>query len=74
MLVKFTASWCKNCAAMERGALADPEVRDALRDEVVAVTFPAEDPTEPRLAALLKAWGIPGFPALVLLDPVSERK
>ena len=74
VLVKFTASWCKNCAAMERGALADPRVRRALKDDVVAVTFPAEDPPEPRIAAMLKAWGVPGFPALVLLEPVTSQK
>ena len=74
VLVKFTASWCKNCAAMEHGALADPRVKQALHDEVVAVTFPAEDPSEPRIAALLKAWDVPGFPALVLLEPVTAQK
>ena len=74
ILVKFTASWCKNCAVMERGALADPRVKQALEDEVVAVTFPVADPPEPRIAAMLKAWGVPGFPALVLLEPVTSQK
>ena len=74
VLVKFTASWCKNCAAMERGALADSRVKKVLNDEFITVTFPAEDPREPRIAALLKAWEIPGFPAFVILQPVNPQK
>ncbi len=74
ILVKFTASWCGNCAAMERGALNDRRVKKVLTDEFITVTFPAEDPREPKIAALLKAWDIPGFPAFVILEPVTSQK
>lgn len=66
MLVKFGASWCKNCHAMERETLSDPEVAEFIRQNFVLVDFPAEDPNAPRIKALLQAWNIPGFPAFVI--------
>jgi hypothetical protein len=38
------------------------------------VTFPAENPRDPEIAALLKAWQIPGFPAFVIVEPVKGQK
>ncbi len=71
ILVKFTASWCKNCAAMERGALADARVKKAVAKKFIPVTFYAENPQEPAIAALFKAWQIPGLPAFVILAPAA---
>lgn len=67
VLVKFTASWCKNCHAMERTTLRDPEVAEFIRENFIVATFPAEDPQQPDIAALLEEYEIPGFPALVIL-------
>ena len=66
LLIKFGASWCKNCHAMERETLRDPEVADYIRKNFVLVDFPAEDPNAPRIRQLLRAWNIPGFPAFVV--------
>ena len=66
LLIKFGASWCKNCHAMERETLRDPEVADHIRKNFVLVDFPAEDPNSPRIKQLLRAWNIPGFPAFVI--------
>ena len=68
VLVKFTASWCKNCHAMDRGVLSDPEVREYIDENFIYVTFPAENPDEPAIAALLAEYEIPGFPAFVILQ------
>lgn len=67
VLVKFTASWCKNCHAMEKNVLQDPEVKKYMDENYVTVTFPAEDPTRPDIAALLAGYEVPGFPAFVIL-------
>ncbi|MBQ9786933.1 MAG: thioredoxin family protein [Lentisphaeria bacterium] len=68
VLVRFTASWCKNCHAMEKNTLRDPEVADYLKENFETALFPAENPEEPEIAALLKKWDIPGFPAFVILE------
>ena len=69
ILVKFGASWCKNCHAMEKETLKDPEVAQYIQDNFVMADFPAEDPNAPRIKALLSAWNIPGFPAFVIIEP-----
>lgn len=66
ILIKFGASWCKNCHAMAESTLKDPEVVKTLNENFVVVDFPAENPNEPRVKALLDAWQIPGFPAFVI--------
>ena len=66
LLIKFGASWCKNCHEMERTTLKDPETAEFIRENFIAVSFPAEDPNQPRIKSLLSAWGIPGFPAFVI--------
>ncbi|MBO7329621.1 MAG: thioredoxin family protein [Lentisphaeria bacterium] len=67
VLVKFTASWCKNCHAMDKTVLKDPEVANYIKENFIMVNFPAEDPSQPEIAALLKKYDIPGFPAFVIL-------
>ncbi len=66
LLIKFGASWCKNCHAMEKETLKNPEVIKTLDENFTVVNFPAENPGEPRINALLNAWQIPGFPAFVI--------
>ncbi len=67
VLVKFTASWCKNCHAMEKEVLSDREIKDFIAENFISVTFPAENPAEPAVAALLEKYDVPGFPAFVIL-------
>ena len=67
VLVKFTASWCKNCHAMDKEVLKDPEVAEYIRENYILAVFPAENPKEPEIAALLEKYGIQGFPAFVIL-------
>ena len=53
---------------MEKNTLRDPEVADYLKENFETALFPAENPEEPEIAALLKKWDIPGFPAFVILE------
>ena len=68
LVVDFWATWCKNCTAMKRTVLRDPEVLKAL-SKYEFVEFQAEKPGDPRIAPLLKRWKVPGFPAFVILEP-----
>ena len=74
ILVKFTASWCKNCAAMDKSTLKDPEVQNFIDRNYILAVFPAENPSDPEIAALLKAWNIPGFPAFAIVSPAANEK
>ena len=68
LVVDFWATWCKNCTAMKRTVLSDPEVLKAL-EKYEFVEFQAEKPGDPRISPLLKRWKVPGFPAFVILEP-----
>lgn len=73
ILIKFTASWCKNCAAMEQTTLAEPGIKQLIRDNFIMVTFPAENPNDPEISALFKKWQIPGLPAFVIVKPAKQE-
>jgi len=66
ILVDCWATWCKNCAAMEKGTLADPKVRAKLKDFTV-IRLQAEDMGE--LRKLPGFEGVMGLPAFVIFGP-----
>lgn len=63
VLVDCWASWCKNCMAMERGPLADPQVKKAL-ERFTVVKLQAEDIKA--LKALPGFEGVVGLPAFLV--------
>ena len=68
ILLDFHASWCKNCKEMERSVLPDPQVQQALKAFLV-VPFQAEQPSDPKVAALLNRFGFRGLPAFAIIQP-----
>ena len=68
LLLDFTASWCKNCHAMEKTTLRDPAVRQAL-SSLVPLTLRADRPAEAPARAILADLQVPGFPDHLLYIP-----
>ena len=71
ILVDCWATWCKNCAAMER-VMEEPQVREALKGFSV-VRLQAEDMK--KLKALRGFESVTGLPAYVILynEPTGEQ-
>lgn len=69
VFVDCWATWCKNCAAMERGPLRDPRVVEALKGYSV-IRLQAEDLAE--LKRLPEFGGIQGLPAFLAFGPVPD--
>lgn len=68
VLIDFGASWCKNCAEMEKKTFKDPNVRERLKDFVV-VHYAAEQPSDSAIEPVLRHFGVMGLPSFVLLHP-----
>ena len=65
VMVDCWATWCKNCAAMERETLSAPEVRDALKGYTV-IKLQAEDIRE--LKKLEGFGDVKGLPAFLVVE------
>ena len=66
VFIDFWASWCKNCAYMEKNVLENPQVKDKLT-AFKTVKFQAENLNDPAISAVLKKYNIQGLPAFVIL-------
>lgn len=67
IFVKFGASWCKNCTAMERTTLGDPKVVERL-NRFAIVKFAAEHPSDPAIKQVLDQFGVMGLPTFLILS------
>lgn len=68
LLLDFTASWCKNCHAMERGPMREEAITGILR-HIETIRIQADQPTRPLARHILGTYHIPGFPAYLLFLP-----
>jgi thiol:disulfide interchange protein len=68
VLIDMWATWCKNCLVMDRTTLEDPSVNAALNN-YVKVKFQAEDPDEPKVAAVMKHFNAAGLPTYAIIKP-----
>jgi thiol:disulfide interchange protein len=68
LLIDFSASWCKNCEAMDVSTLKNPKVQEKLK-EFVKVKFMAENPNEPGIKEVLFHFKVLGLPTYVILKP-----
>ena len=71
VLVDCWATWCNNCAAMDRGTLREARVAEALKGYTV-IRLQAEDLSE--LKRLPGFEPIQGLPAFVLFESGRERE
>ena len=68
IFIDMWATWCKNCLVMDRTTLEDPAVKQALSG-YIKVKFQAEDPDDPRVAAVMRYVKTSGLPTYVILTP-----
>ncbi|HRR32639.1 MAG TPA: thioredoxin family protein [Kiritimatiellia bacterium] len=73
LFVDFWATWCKNCAVMEKTTFREEQVKQRLARYVV-VKVQAERPERSPAKEMLDAFGIRGLPGFVVLRPDAERK
>lgn len=68
VVLDFTASWCKNCAVMEKTTFKDEMVKAEL-ESYVFLKYYAEDPDNPNTKAVMQHFGAQGLPTLIVLQP-----
>ncbi len=72
LLIDFSASWCKNCEAMDLTTLRNPKVTERL-EKFVKLRFLAENPNDPAIKEVLSHFKVLGLPTYVVLRPVPEK-
>ena len=72
VFVDFTADWCITCKVTERGALADPRVRQAFADTDTAFLVADWTNKNDQIARELEAYGRAGVP-LYLYFPAGDN-
>jgi len=68
LFVDFWATWCKNCAVMERSTFVDERVKARLAGYVI-VKVQAEKPGESPAREMLRDFGIRGLPGFLVMRP-----
>lgn len=70
VLIDFTASWCKNCAVMEKTTFKDEAVKAAL-EHYVFIKYVSEKPDNPNTLAVWNHFEVQGLPTFIVLRPIG---
>lgn len=80
VLIDFTGSdWCPPCKALHKNVFSTPEFEKFAKDRFILVEldFPRTKPQSAEVKAanreLAKAFGITGYPTVVVLDPEGKE-
>jgi uncharacterized protein YyaL (SSP411 family) len=77
LLYDFSAAWCPPCRAMEREVFADEEEAKLISDRFVPVRMIDRRREDGRNSAVMdslqSAYGVTGFPTLVVVFPETGR-
>ncbi len=68
VFMDFSASWCKNCLAMDKTVFNQIQVQERL-SRFVVVQYEAEQPNESPAREVLDRFGVLGLPTYVVLEP-----
>ncbi len=71
-ILDFYATWCKDCVRMEKGTLADPRVRAALKGYTLIKADVTE--TNAETNAIKQRYKVLGPPAMLFFTPNGEEK
>lgn len=72
VLIDFYADWCSSCQVWERQVFSRPEAQRALAP-LVLIRIDATEFT-PAVEALFQRYGLPGLPALVVIDRTGRER
>lgn len=67
VLIDFWASWCKNCAKMEKSTFQDEEVIQKMKN-FHFIKYQAEDVNDPETKAILDYYKVIGLPTYIKLQ------
>lgn len=68
VIIDFWATWCKNCAVMDRTVLRDEEVLSRLENHV-KIKYQAEVLTESPVKDVVEFFNVMGLPTFIVLEP-----
>jgi len=72
VFIDFSASWCKNCKAMDKTTFKDEVVKARLANYVF-IKYIAESFDNPSTKVVTDHFGVQGLPTFVILAPVEEK-
>lgn len=72
VLIDFYADWCSACQVWERQVFSQPEAQQALAP-LLLIRVDATEFT-PAVEALFQRYGLPGLPALVVIDRSGRER